>query len=222
MAACSAALWVDGAIKAYRFVPQARGHAETIMLMIADVCGEAGMPVGELDRIGVTIGPGTFTGQRVGLAAARAMVLGTKVRVVGVNTLQAVAAGVQGVESGQALASVFDARRGEVYAQAFDAQLGSLMPPQVLTPEKAARAFVACAEGRDGLVLVGTGLSLVADLIAAHPIAVTCSQASPQPDARHVARLAAVVDEPDETLPSPLYLRPPDAKLPASPRDLSS
>ncbi len=218
MAACSAAIWCDGNIAAYRLVPQPRGHAETIMPMIADICREAGIVIGALDRIGVTIGPGTFTGQRVGLAAARAMVLGTKVGIVGVTTLRALAAGVQ-PDSAPLIASLIDARRGEVYAQVFDRQLSPVMPPQVLTPERAARALTACAEGGNDLVLVGTGALLVADVMAPRGFAVTKSDASPQPDGRHVAALAAAADTPDGILPSPLYLRPPDAKLPERKKD---
>lgn len=218
MAACSAAIWCDGNIAAYRLVPQPRGHAETIMPMIADICLEAGIAVSELDRIGVTIGPGTFTGQRVGLAAARAMVLGTKVGIVGVTTLRALAAGVQ-PDSAPLIASLIDARRGEVYAQVFDPQLRPVMPPQVLTPERAARALTACAEGGNDLVLVGTGALLVADVMEPRGFTVTKSQASPQPDARHVAALAAAADTPDGIVPSPLYLRPPDAKLPGRKQD---
>lgn len=218
MAACSAAIWCDGNIAAYRLVPQPRGHAETIMPMIADICLEAGIAVSELDRIGVTIGPGTFTGQRVGLAAARAMVLGTKVGIVGVTTLRALAAGVQ-PDSAPLIASLIDARRGQVYAQVFDRQLSPVMPPQVLTPERAARALTACAEGGNDLVLVGTGALLVADVMEPRGFTVTKSQASPQPDARHVAALAAAADTPDGIVPSPLYLRPPDAKLPGRKQD---
>jgi len=218
MAACSAAIWCDGNIAAYRLVPQPRGHAETIMPMIADICLEAGIAVSELDRIGVTIGPGTFTGQRVGLAAARAMVLGTKVGIVGVTTLRALAAGVQ-PDSAPLIASLIDARRGQVYAQVFDRQLSPVMPPQVLTPERAARALTACAEGGNDLVLVGTGALLVADVMEPRGFTVTKSQASPQPDARHVAALVAAADTPDGIVPSPLYLRPPDAKLPGRKQD---
>jgi tRNA threonylcarbamoyladenosine biosynthesis protein TsaB len=214
MAACSAAIWCDGDVKAYRHVLQPRGHAETIMPMISDICLEAEIAVSELDRIGVTIGPGTFTGQRIGLAAARAMVLGTKVGVVGITTLQAVAAGVEQAQSAQLIASVIDARRGEVYAQVFDRQLRPVLPPQIVTPQRAARALEICAQGTGDLVLVGTGVDLVADIMEPRDFSVTKSQASAQPDARHVAALAAVADTPDGILPSPLYLRPPDAKLP--------
>ena len=184
------------------------------MPMIAQICLEAEISVSELDRIGVTIGPGTFTGQRVGLAAARAMVLGTKVGVVGITTLQAVAAGVEQAQSAQLIASLIDARRGEVYAQVFDRQLSPVLPPQIVTPQRAARALEICAQERGDLVLVGTGVDLVADIMEPRDFSVTKSQASAQPDARHVAALAAVADTPDGILPSPLYLRPPDAKLP--------
>ena len=216
MGVCSAALLCDGAIEAYRLTDQARGHAETVMDMVADILAETGSSVADMDRLGVTIGPGTFTGQRIGLAAARAMVLGTRIQLVGVTTLQAVAAGVDEAGPGDRIGVVFDARRGEVYVQLFDAQLAEVSEPHVLAPDMA--AVLLCQKGgQERLILVGTGTDLVHSLLDAAQAEVVLSEASAQPDSRHVARLAAKAEVTQSGVPSPLYLRAPDAKLPGAP-----
>ena len=215
MGVCSAAVSHDGVIQAYRLTNQARGHAETVMDMVADVLAEAGARVADMDRLGVTIGPGTFTGQRIGLAAARAMVLGTTTQLVGVSTLEAVAAGVEEAGPEDRIAVVFDARRGEVYVQLFDVRLTGVSEPQVLTPERAA-ALLRQKAGRGRLILAGTGAGLVAPLLGGIAAEVVLSEAATQPDSRHVARLAECAEVTQSGAPSPLYLRAPDAKLPGA------
>ncbi len=215
MQVCSVAIRADDRVLAARHVAQARGHAEALMPMIAAICAEAGLGIKDLDRIGVTVGPGTFTGQRVGLAAARAMVLGTRADLIGVTTLQAVAAGVESVRPGDWIASVFDARRGEVYVQGFTADLAALAAPAVMTPDQAAAHLAALRPPAAGRCqLVGSGGALVAARLAALGLAVDRAPAPDQPDARQVAALAARAPAP-EGVPRPLYLRAPDAKLPA-------
>ena len=81
--ACSAALWEDGRVGARRFETMTRGHAEALVPMIADVMDEAGTNFPRLDLIAVTVGPGAFTGLRIGLAAARGMALAAAVPCLG-------------------------------------------------------------------------------------------------------------------------------------------
>ena len=81
-AACSAALMVGDAIVARRFVAMARGHAESLIPMVEAVLAEAGAAYGDLDLIATTVGPGTFTGLRVGLAAARGLAVAGSLPVV--------------------------------------------------------------------------------------------------------------------------------------------
>jgi tRNA threonylcarbamoyladenosine biosynthesis protein TsaB len=94
LTACSAALWQDGEILARRMEVMPRGQSEALMPMAVAVMGEADLAFEELDRLGVTVGPGSFTGLRIGLAAARGMAVALRLPLVGVTTLEAVAWGV--------------------------------------------------------------------------------------------------------------------------------
>ncbi|MCH7931874.1 MAG: tRNA (adenosine(37)-N6)-threonylcarbamoyltransferase complex dimerization subunit type 1 TsaB, partial [Proteobacteria bacterium] len=84
-AACSVALWSDGTVLAQRFATMARGHAEALMPMVEAVMAEAGLAFADLDLVATTVGPGTFTGLRVGLAAARGLALAGGLPIVGVT-----------------------------------------------------------------------------------------------------------------------------------------
>ncbi len=92
--ACSAALWHDGRVCARRLVRMERGQSEALMPMVLDVLAEAGCGFSQLDLLAVTVGPGAFTGLRIGLAAARGMALASGIPCLGVTTLEAVAHGV--------------------------------------------------------------------------------------------------------------------------------
>ncbi len=103
MAACSAAVLTRDAASgraARRFERLERGHAEAIVPMIQQVMAEAGAEYGELDRIAVTVGPGTFTGVRIGVATARGLALATGAPLLGVTSHAVMARQI--VESGQA------------------------------------------------------------------------------------------------------------------------
>jgi len=212
MAACSAALVdIDGdeAIDlAHRFETRARGHAGVFAGMVSEVMADAGAAFEDLDRIGVTTGPGTFTGVRIGIAMARGLTLATGAPAIGVTTLRVIAARARdrGIGRDAALAVVNDARRGEVYLQCFAADGSDLTGPQVLPPDAACDLLRAFAP-----VVIGSGAGLLPDLEPAAAIV----DAENLPDARWVARCAACAALPDGP-PVPLYLRAPDAKLPAA------
>lgn len=196
--ACSAALIDRGRIVAERHEVIARGHAERLVPLIAELLAEVG--VARADRIAVDIGPGSFTGIRVGIAAARAFGLAWKAPVDGVTSTALVAAGVFADHPAiDRLYVAFDASRGEVYAQAFDRN-GEAGPLDALAPDAAA----AFARGRH---VVGSGAPL---LTAIDPSLAVIDHPWPRAaDARHMpaaARGAAA---------RPLYIRPPDAKVPA-------
>lgn len=177
--------------------------------MIADVMAEAGLAFGDLDRLAVTVGPGSFTGLRVGIATARGLALATGLPVVGITTLEAIAANVTEQESasrGSRVVAVIDARRDEVYVEVFRRDLQSLTGPRLVALDDAAALVPA-----DGAIAVGSG----AALLAARAVDVTVSSRSSQPDAAVIAVVAA--GRPAGTVPlEPLYLRAPDAKLPAT------
>ena len=185
------------------------GHAERLMPMIADVMQRAGMAFSDLDRIATTVGPGSFTGVRIGVAAARGFGLATGRPVVGIGTLAALAHGARS-ELGdalgkRALAVAVDARRGMVYAQLFDAGGVAQGEAAVLTAQDAAALI-----GKIPVIVVGSGAAAVGDAIRAAGAAADVRLPEIQPHAISVARLAADL-APSDSL-RPLYLRPPDVK----------
>lgn len=181
--------------------------------MARETLQAAGVGVDELDRVAVTVGPGSFTGLRVGLSFARALILGRNIPVIGVTTLEAIAANLDAENETHASAAVIDARRGQVYAQAF-AGARALCAPFVAAPADAAHRLKEACGGRC-LRLAGTGGALVAPHLAQIGAAFAASGAPEQPDPAVVARLAAgraALSAP----PCALYLRAPDAKPPAA------
>ena len=197
--ACSVAVLDGDAVLAHASEAMARGHQERLAPMAQAVMAEAGTPFSKLQRIGATVGPGSFTGLRVGVAFAKGLGSALGIPTVGVGTLEALGAQASGL-----VASVIDARRDQVYLQVFD-DGQALMAPDVLPLGTAAARLAELAMGR-ALTLVGSGAPLLTD---AAPGADVLTPAGC--DARAVARLAAGKPR---TLIRPLYLRAPDAKLP--------
>ncbi len=209
--ACSVALWSDGEVRAHRFTVMARGQAEALMPMVKSAMDEAGVSFRDLDLLAVTVGPGAFTGLRIGLSAARGMALATGLPLVGVTTLEAVAHAVPPAErAGRTLLVVLDTKRTDVYAQLFSADLAPLGPATVLLPDDLPDVVPP-----GPLVVAGDGVAMVSEVLAAGSKVLHAS-VSGLPDAAHVARIAAARGAPDGTSPppAPLYLRPPDAQLP--------
>jgi len=194
--ACSVAV-VDGErVLARRVEPMSRGHQERLAPLVQEAMGESGLRFDQLDRIGVTVGPGSFTGLRVGLAFAKGLGSALSIPVVGVGSLEALAE----PERGDVLA-VLDAKRGQVYLQAFS-DGAPVSAPDALPIEIAAARVAEFAPD----ILIGTGAALLANL---RPGARVVEADTTDPVA--VARLAAARTP---VPPRPLYLRAPDAKLP--------
>lgn len=182
-----------------------RGHAEALMPLLQRVVEAAG-GFSSLDRIAVTVGPGSFTGLRVGLSAARAMGVATGLPVVGVSTLAATCAPLLGREAGRTVAAALDARHACVYLHAVGSDGASLAPPaQVPIGE----AVALLAPGP--VSLAGSGAPLVAQAAWAQGVDAVMVEALPGPDIRWVARLGMVAD-PAAAPPRPLYLKAADAK----------
>jgi tRNA threonylcarbamoyl adenosine modification protein YeaZ len=213
--ACSVAVLVDGAIHGQGFEVRSRGHAEVLITMINQVCADAGIGMAEFDRLAVTVGPGTFAGVRIGIAAARGFAVSLSLPVVGVTTLEAVAASaLSELNPGEShVTALFDARRGQVYAQSFDPKLGSLAQPRAASPQEVLDDLPLGAGA-----LVGDGAMILADILSANRPDLRLIAVDRQPDAVIIGRLAAERSpaRPGSGEPSPLYLRPPDAKLPAA------
>jgi tRNA threonylcarbamoyladenosine biosynthesis protein TsaB len=202
LAACQVAAF-DGARQlAAASEPMERGHQERLATMAAEVMAAAALAFADLGKIAVTIGPGSFTGLRVGLAFARGLAMAAGAPLAGIGTLHALAA--SGGDGG-VCAGVIDARRGLVYVQAFDGD-APLMAPDVLPIGEAMLQLARLGPGP--LRLVGPGARLLAHGLR-HAVVVELAA----PDLAALGRLALAA-EPDPAL-RPLYLRAPDAKLPA-------
>ncbi|MEW5686500.1 MAG: tRNA (adenosine(37)-N6)-threonylcarbamoyltransferase complex dimerization subunit type 1 TsaB [Pseudomonadota bacterium] len=197
--ACSVAVLDGETVLAHASEAMARGHQERLAPMAQAVMAEAGLSFDRVERIGATVGPGSFTGLRVGVAFAKGLGSALGVPAVGVGSLEALAAEARGL-----VAAVIDARRDQAYLQVFE-DGHALMAPDVLPTGTAAARLAELAMGRP-LTLVGSGAPLLAD-VAPGAVVLTPEGC----DARHVARLAAA----RAAAPiRPLYLRAPDAKLP--------
>jgi tRNA threonylcarbamoyladenosine biosynthesis protein TsaB len=194
--ACSVAVVDGGRVLARRVEPMSRGHQERLAPLVQEAMAEAGLSFDRLDRIGVTVGPGSFTGLRVGLAFAKGLASALSIPAVGIGALEALA----DTESGDVVA-VLDAKRGQVYLQAFS-DGAPVSAPDVLPIETAAARVAEFAPD----ILIGTGAALLAGV---RPGARIIEADLTDPVA--VARLSALRSP---VPPRPLYLRAPDAKLP--------
>lgn len=203
--ACSAAIWRDGVVIARRFAAMARGQSEALVPMIAEVMDEAGVTFAALDLLAVTVGPGAFTGIRIGLATARALALAAGKPLAGIATPEAVAAAIPAAErEGRMVLVAVDSRRDELWLQAFDAGLTPLGAPAALRPDQAGDLVAG------PVVVAGDAAALV--LPHLHD-AVAASSAG-APDAAFVAALAARRWPAGTALPpEPLYLRPADVTV---------
>jgi tRNA threonylcarbamoyladenosine biosynthesis protein TsaB len=179
-------------------------QAETLPPRVADMFATAGVSFKQLDRIAVTVGPGAFTGVRVGLAFAKGLRLATGAAILGVTTLECLAAQAARAVPGHAVGVAIDAKRGEVYAQAFDASVAPLTDAAAVAVETAAALFRKALT--QPFVLTGSGaalLGLEAQNVEAGRV-----------DTVLLARRMAIAD-PARYPAAPAYLRAPDAKLPS-------
>jgi tRNA threonylcarbamoyladenosine biosynthesis protein TsaB len=208
LAACSVAVLDADAdtVVAGDSVLMERGHAEALIPMVERVMATAGLDFEQIDRFAVTVGPGSFTGLRVGISAARGFGLACDRPVAGITTLAALAAPFLATDDTLPVVAAIDARHDNVFLQMFGASGRTLIAPRATTVRDAARA-VAIGPAR----LVGSGASLIADAWPPGeqpPVSVDFAAAA---DIAWVARLGAVAD-PAVAEPRPFYLRPPDAK----------
>jgi tRNA threonylcarbamoyladenosine biosynthesis protein TsaB len=185
--------------------PMGRGHAEALMPLLARVMDAAAIDFSDLDRIAVTVGPGSFTGLRVGIAAARGIALATGKPAVGVSTLAAQAAPHRTAEEARTVVAAIDAYHDLVYVQIFGSDDGELAAPALLPSAEAVRAV---PPGQ--AVLVGSGAALLA---AQWPptLSPPLIDARRVPELAWIARLGAAAAA-ARAVPKPLYLRAPDAR----------
>lgn len=191
------------------FEPMVSGQAERLIPMIESVMNDARLAFRDLDRLVVTTGPGTFTGSRIGVAAARAIALAAHVPTVQLSSLElmALSPAIPGSKN-TVYAVATDARRGEVYLQVFSHKtLRPVSQPAVLSFDGAASAL-----GPKPMMIAGSGAEAVAEAARAlgnTPVAIL---ANLLPDALDI--LFASASYPISVEIAPLYLRAPDAKPP--------
>jgi tRNA threonylcarbamoyl adenosine modification protein YeaZ len=185
-----------------------RGHAEALLPLIERVMARVEGGFVSLDRVAVTVGPGSFTGLRVGIAAARAIGVACKVPVIGVSTLAALAAPLILEQKPGLVAVAIDARHGNVYFAAFGPDGRATSAPRVLPPREAVRSL-----GAGPVRLAGSGAALLAIEASAAGTEIEIAREYTGLDIVFVAKLGLLAD-PALAPPRPLYLKAPDAKLP--------
>lgn len=207
--ACAAAVLDTGQAElvAHETLPMARGHAEALMPLIKRVLDRSGLDFSRIDRIAVTTGPGSFTGLRVGIAAARGIALAAAKPAVGLSTLATFAAPVIAADDMAPVVAVVDARHDHVYLQVFAAGGRTLVAPKLAPLREAARAAANAGAPR----LVGNAANLVAGAWPAGERPPRSVEQKAAPDILWVAKLGSVAAD-TGTPPKPLYLRAPDAQ----------
>jgi tRNA threonylcarbamoyladenosine biosynthesis protein TsaB len=206
--ACSAAVLdtEQAAASVHESLPMVRGHAEALMPLIARVMERAGLDFAALDRIAVTTGPGSFTGLRVGIAAARGIALAAGKPAVGLTTLAAYAAPLVAADDTLPVVVAIDARHDHVYLQVFGPGGRTIVAPR-LAPLREALRVAATGAPR----LTGTAAAMLAAAWPAGERAPSLVDARRAPDIDWVARLGAAAPDTGAP-PKPLYLRAPDAQ----------
>jgi len=206
--ACAAAVLDSetGKLIAQESQSMKRGHAEALMPLIARVIAASETAFTDLGRIAVTTGPGSFTGLRVGLSAARGIGLAANIPVVGVTTLAAYAAPIVSQNAEHTVVSAIDARHDHVYLQIVSGNGSALVRPCVIPiPE-------ALDDWRYGAAhLVGNAAGILAERWPTNTVAPFNVDMQAAPDISWVGWLGAAVD-PNTAKARPFYLRAPDAK----------
>jgi tRNA threonylcarbamoyl adenosine modification protein YeaZ len=184
-----------------------RGHAEAIMPLIERVMSKVEGGFRSIDRVAVAVGPGSFTGIRIGLAAGQAIALACKAEVVGVSTLAALAAPLILEEFDGVVAAAIDARHGKVYVAAFGPDGRALLTPRRAGAHEALRAL-----GDGPLHLIGSGAELLAKEARARGMSFRIASEQASPDIVYVARLGLAA-RPETAPAKPLYLKEPDVTV---------
>lgn len=188
-------------------LPMERGHAEAVVPLIQRVVTRTPGGFPSIGRVAVTVGPGSFTGIRIGLAAAQGVALVCKCDLVGVSTLSALASPLILDEADGIIGAAIDARHGHVFIAAFASDGRPIISPRRIGVHEALRAL-----GSGPLRLVGSGAEALACEARLRGIATTSVDASIAPNILFVARLGLAAN-PVLAPARPLYLKEPDVTL---------
>lgn len=202
---CTVAVGTDAADPVLISRAIGRGHAEALPGMLSEAMAAAGLAWREVERIAVTVGPGSFTGVRIGVAAARGLALVVGGDLVGITTLAVHAAAARRLAGAVAVLALIPARGNDLYGQCFATDGRPIAMPEIADQGD----FAARAAGDPTLHLAGPGAPAIAAGLA--PERLIHADTAPDPAALlHLAETSQPAAEP----PKPLYLRPPDAVPP--------
>ena len=211
---CSAAIWIDGAVVAQRSETMVRGHSERILPMIQAVVTEAEVSFEAMQGIAVTVGPGAFTGIRIGLATARGLALAGRLPVLGLTCLQAVAGAVPMADChDRTLIVTLESKRADLFVQCFKDPASACSEPYSLLPSALDEVVPS-----GPLILAGDAVQRAAQALAAAGRDIAIAASSRLVDSAVVARLASERDAATwlSDRPQPLYLRAPDVTEPTA------
>lgn len=209
-AACSVAVWRDGAVVAAERLPMSRGHAEALMPMIERAMDAARLGYRDLAAVAVAAGPGAFTGLRIGIATARGLALAAGIPAIGVSVFAALAAAVPAqVRKGRGIVAAIDTKRGDVYLQCFDAAGSPVAEGRVAAGEDVPGALPS-----GPLYVTGDAVPMLRPVLAGRAD-VAFDAAPGPPEAGAIASLAAAAlaaaGAHPLPPPTPFYLRAPEA-----------
>jgi tRNA threonylcarbamoyladenosine biosynthesis protein TsaB len=212
--ACSVAVSLGEEVVVEERIDTMHGQAETLLPLVDKAMREAGQMAASLELVVATVGPGSFTGIRAGLAAARGIALATGARLLGVTSFDAVT--VEAVRGNRLetrfLLVALESRREDLYVQFFDAHGGALREPAAIMPFLFREAVTATI-GANPLLVAGDAAPRAAAALAQRPDTAVLEDSAPGAVGTLRAGIRLLRLGSAEDVPRPLYLRPPAVTL---------
>jgi len=212
---CAITVWRKGDTLAQAQQMLKRSHSEVLVPTIEKVLAAAGLTYQELELLAVTIGPGAFTGIRIGLATARALALASELPLIGITNFAALAHAVPARErNGRNLLIVLETKRADFYACGYDGNLFPIAEPQAIDRAGLKDLAVDMA-GSGRLLLAGDCIDRACQVLQNGVLDILVSAGSNHVDPAIVAELAAAKFKTGTAFenPAPLYLKPPDVNM---------
>ena len=208
---CSVACWSDGIITEEYIDCSKKQQAEILIPMILRTMEKAKFNFYSLNGIAVTVGPGSFTGVRIGLATARGLALASELPLIGVTTLQTLAAAVSKPKSDEIIAATLDARRNQLYIQIFWNAEKPLSDPFVISLDNLPTYLSSKFPEKPRITLVGSGSTIIAEFLYKLDWRFTIPDVPHYPQANLITKIVAKRGRNlrEQTTVRPLYLRNP-------------